>query len=198
MSLEIPETVRLPWERLGVHSTQFFHSSTLHGADHVNRVIVHCFRLCRAMAYEGIAPECWAAAYLHDLARRHDGVCTEHGRWAVEILLPSYKCFFLEAGVRRLDVVCEAVVLHATDLENPDNQVCNVLKDADALDRCRWGDLDVGRLRLAPSAGMIPFAERLFRQTQGASDWMPVWHASLALLQLAQPPSAELSFIQSI
>ena len=172
------ENIKLPLAQLGVRSNQFVHDSALHGASHVNRVIVHALQLCEVMGYEDITPECWAAAYLHDLARRHDGVCYEHGRWAVGEKLPLYEGFFGEAGVKNFDALTEAVTFHSMKRENRENRVCNILKDADALDRCRRGDLDPSYLRLEPTLSMIADAERLFYQTESETDWMVIWRAS--------------------
>ena len=51
----------------------FHHVSTLHGQAHVARVLVHGFRLIEATGWKEEAPRLWAAIYLHDIARTHDG-----------------------------------------------------------------------------------------------------------------------------
>ena len=43
-----------------------------------------------------------------------------------------------------------------------------LLKDADGLDRVRLGDLDIRYLRHPQSVAMVPFAQRLFEETDDA------------------------------
>ena len=57
----------------------FWHPSTLHGQAHVTRVMVHAIRLIDATGQQHLGPQLWAAVFLHDLARPHDGVCHRHG-----------------------------------------------------------------------------------------------------------------------
>jgi len=51
----------------------YLHKSYLHGQDHVARVMVHALRLVDATDAGEEAARLWAAVYLHDIARRHDG-----------------------------------------------------------------------------------------------------------------------------
>jgi len=76
----VPDGERVPLPSL------FLHRSHLHGQAHVARVVVHGLRLVQATDCPEEAPRLWAAAYLHDIARRHDGGCRRHGRDAWERL----------------------------------------------------------------------------------------------------------------
>ena len=71
--------IRLPLASLVPTPELFTHASTLHGQAHVSRVMVHAFRLLDATGWEEEAPRLWAAVYLHDIARTHDGRCLRHG-----------------------------------------------------------------------------------------------------------------------
>ena len=83
----------------------FVHPSYLHGQAHVARVMVHALRLIDATGAASEAPRLWAAVYLHDIARRHDGGCRRHGAdaWARLASLPDVQARFLRAGVRSED-----------------------------------------------------------------------------------------------
>jgi hypothetical protein len=174
-----PSSINLPLEALGVGDHQFTHPSKIHGAGHVNRVIYYALALARSMGYNDILPEVWAAAYLHDLARRHDGVCPYHGAWAIDEHLFKYWPTFIEAGVQDIEAVKQAVIVHSLPEERPGNRVCQVLKDADALDRVRLGDLDPRYFRLERTPVFMQFAERLFRETHDQTDWMTIWNKAV-------------------
>jgi Predicted HD superfamily hydrolase len=169
----------IPLDRLGVCKEQFSHASEVHGPGHVNRVIFQALQIGKMHGYDAFLPEIWAAAYIHDLSRRSDGVDPQHGALAVLEQLPKYQDLFLRVGVQpeRLPMIAEAVRIHATREENPENPVANVLKDADALDRVRIGDLDASQLRLEYSPLLIPQAEKLFELTADHPNWMAVWAA---------------------
>lgn len=173
----------IPLEDIGVKDDQFRHPSDLHGAAHVNRVIFHAIQITVLQGLTAYLPEIWAAAYLHDLSRRHDGICHLHGQWAVEEQMPRYVDFFLQGGINpeKLSLIEDAVRTHCQDIELPENPVAVVLKDADALDRVRLGDLDAGRLRLKHTPTLIPKAEELMELTNNSADWLKVWHMGNAI-----------------
>lgn len=172
-------------EDVGVRDEQFKHPSDLHGAAHVNRVIFHAIQIARLHSMTAYLPEIWAAAYLHDLSRRHDGICRDHGQWAVEEQMPVYVDFFLRGGVQsvRLALIEEAVRIHCQEIEVPENPVAVVLKDADALDRVRLGDLNPKRLRLKHTPALISKAEDLLEITDNTSDWLMIWKTGNAIYQ---------------
>lgn len=157
------------------HPKDFRHPSDVHGQAHVARVMVHAMRLIEATGWEHERARLWAAVYLHDLERTHDGVCRVHGaravkRWQASVELTE---FIRGGGVRPEDesAIARAVTLHCRndsempDRDDPDWPLAALLKDADGLDRVRLGDLDVRYLRLPPSAAMAPFAEALHDET---------------------------------
>lgn len=153
----------------------FVHNSELHGQTHVGRVMVHAFRLLQATGAERDAPRLWAAVYLHDIARTHDGRCYLHGERAVKRLesLPHVKALFARGGVTPGDYpAIEAAVFHhclPDELadDHPHHRLTALLKDADGLDRVRLGDLNPEKLRHQVSVTMVPYAQELFEQTDG-------------------------------
>ena len=167
--------IPLPLSDLVPLSSLFTHKSTLHGQSHVARVMVHAFRLIAATGWIAEAPRLWAAVYLHDLARTHDGECHRHGGDAMKKFdrLPHLREFFGQGGVRDDDypVIHTAVVHHCLphelDVDHPHWRLTSLLKDADGLDRVRLGDLDPRYFRNAQTREMVAFAEALFRQTDG-------------------------------
>ena len=150
----------------------FWHRSTLHGQAHVARVLVHAFRLIAAIGCVEEAPRLWAAVYLHDLARRHDGRSRGHGAdgWARLADLPDVQALLARGGVRPDDhpAIEVAVTRHSKDEPMPGEaywRLAALLKDADGLDRVRLYDLNPKMLRHDEARLMVPFAEQLFEQT---------------------------------
>jgi len=184
----------LPLAELVPTPSLFTHASTIHGQAHVSRVMVHAFRLIAATGWSKHAPRLWAAVYLHDLARTHDGVCHRHGADAMKKFetLPHVRELFRRGGVTDDDyaAIRVAVVHHSVPKElergHPHWQLTSLLKDADALDRVRISDLDPGYLRNPEARAMVDFAERLFVATDriiptGDDHFEQLWPAALQL-----------------
>jgi hypothetical protein len=172
----------------------FWHASTLHGQAHVSRVMVHATRLIDATGQHALAPRLWAAVFLHDLARRHDGACSRHGGDAAARLRaePALQQRLTEAGLTRRDypAVEAAVTAHSAPNEmSRDNghwPLTALLKDADGLDRVRLGDLDSRYLRNPEARLMIDFAQELLDATDGVievgeSHFNELWVAAARL-----------------
>ena len=167
--------IDLPLAELVPAPLLFTHRSTLHGQTHVSRVMVHAFQLIEATGWTGEAPRLWAAVYLHDLARTHDGTCYRHGGDAMKKFetLPHVKELFARGGVKGDDypVIHTAVVQHSLpkelDRAHAHWRLTSLLKDADGLDRARLGDLDPTFLRNPEAPAMADFAQRLFDATDG-------------------------------
>ena len=174
MAMTLP-SIGVPLGDLAPPPSLFTHASTLHGQSHVARVMVHGFRLIAATGWTDEAPRLWAAVYLHDIARTHDGLCYRHGGDAMKKLetLPGVRALFARGGVRDDDypLIHTAVVHHSLpkelDREHPHWRLTSLLKDADGLDRVRLGDLDPRYLRNPEARGMIDFAESLYAETNG-------------------------------
>jgi hypothetical protein len=170
-----PPPIPLPLDSLVPEPSLFTHASTLHGQAHVARVMIHAFRLIAATGWTEEAPRLWAAVYLHDIARTHDGVCHRHGADAMTKLesLPATRALLARGGVSDQDyaMIRTAVVHHCLPRElertHPHWRLTALLKDADGLDRVRLGDLDLRYLRHPEARGMADFAESLFADTHG-------------------------------
>ena len=188
--------INLPLDHLIPPPSLFTHASTLHGQAHVARVMLHAFRLIEATGWMGEAPRLWAAVYLHDIARTHDGRCYVHGAGAVEKLetLPHLYELFDRGGVVHddYDAIRTAVIHHCKpeelDRAHPHWRLASLLKDADGLDRVRLGDLDPRFLRHPGSGRMIRFAERLFLETDpvlepGTEYFSRLWPEALRIEQ---------------
>jgi len=175
---------------MGVTEAQFKYTSPIHGPSHVNRVIYLAMMLCRQHGHGLVMPEVWAAAYLHDLARLDDEPDDMHGHRAVAEYLHQYEDLFIRAGVRDMQAVAFAVAYHCTPLEatpvgGKADLVLRILKDADALDRVRIGDLNPKMLRLEYSAGLIKRARALFAATTAIHDFEHVWKVGVFLFNPA-------------
>lgn len=177
-----PLSLTLP----GVKESDFAHYSHYHGAGHVNRVIV----LGQVLAHmihrepkERLLLSLWAATYTHDLARTHDGTCYMHGQWAAERRLPGlmetvFRPYHLEES---LEAIQNAVAWHSYREEppftHPNYGLIALLKDADALDRCRLGpdEFDPSYLRYPQTAKMIEMAEGLYHHGHQTEDIEGMW-----------------------
>jgi hypothetical protein len=190
--------ISLPLASLVPAVELFAHPSTFHGQAHVSRVMVHAFRLLEATGWPEEAPRLWAAVYLHDIARTHDGRCSRHGADAMKRLetLPQVRELFAQGGVQDSDyaLIHTAVVHHSLpkelDRDHPHWRLTSLLKDADGLDRVRLGDLDPGRLRNPQARDMIPFAQELFEETDGIvavgpAHFAELWPEATRLARLA-------------
>lgn len=152
----------------------FDHPSELHGIGHTYRVMALGMHLAERSGNASLTGAILAAAFVHDMARQHDGYCTEHGRWAAERKLPLFRDFFIQHGIpaEQLDRIHTAIAFHSlrTEMnkEDPAFTLTAILKDADALDRIRLGpeNLDPRYLRLPESRGMIGEAKKLYRTTR--------------------------------
>jgi len=188
--------VNLPFSQMVPLPEQFWHQSTLHGQAHVTRVMVHAARLVAATGRQDLAAQLWAAVYLHDLARTHDGVCYHHGADAAQRLRTETQLqqHLAAAGLTVDDypAIEAAVTAHSAPKEvsssHPHWPLIALLKDADGLDRVRLGDLDPRYLRNAESKTMVPFAQRLFDATNGVvaigpSHFEGIWQQAGAIAE---------------
>jgi HD superfamily phosphodiesterase len=151
--------------------------SNLHGLGHTYRVMYNCCCLGEALMLEKERDLAVCAAFIHDMARRHDGWCQLHGSWSAERKFPLFIQFFRKAGIdeKDFDTIRRAVKNHSEPFEydshDPDYLVTAILKDADALDRVRLGDgnLNPDYIRLRQTHGLIAFAYRLYEATRNIS-----------------------------
>ena len=173
--MQFTEEYNIHFNSFGLSESQFDHHSMLHGILHTYRVMLHCLRLGLITGYTAEARIAFFAAYIHDMARQHDGYCTAHGANAAKLKLPIYQKLFIENGAKEPEIITigRAVALHSTSIELPENDpdytIVSILKDADALDRIRLGanDLNPSFLRLKESHTCINSGVLLYEQTHG-------------------------------
>ena len=167
------ETYQINFSNFNLSAQQFDHPSLLHGVMHTYRVMLHVLRLGLATGHIAEAKNAFFAAYIHDMARRHDGFCTVHGADAANTKLPVYEPLFIKSGAKPADILSigKACTWHSVNKEleasDADWNTVALLKDADALDRIRLGDwgLNVSYLRFKETHKHINFARELFYQT---------------------------------
>lgn len=161
------------FSEFNLNERQFNHLSRLHGILHTYRVMIHVLRLGLASGKTAEARLAFFAAYIHDMARTHDGYCTRHGADSANTKLPLYRDLFIEngAGLSDLLIIGKTVTMHSLGTElnrdDPDWFTIALLKDADALDRIRLGedDLNPAYLRLPETHACIGYARNLFYKT---------------------------------
>ncbi len=171
------EPYKIDFGDFGLRESQFDHHSKLHGILHTYRVMIHTLKLGILTGDHHEATTAFFAAYIHDMARKHDGYCTQHGTDSAKNKLPDYIRLFKENGGTENEILTigKAVALHSTSTElprtDPDWLTVAILKDADALDRIRLGpgDLNPSYLRLKESHDCIRYGEELYGRTQGNS-----------------------------
>ena len=167
--------VRLPPDRIVPLPDVFWHASELHGQAHVTRVMIHAIRLVEATGQQEHGARLWAAVFLHDIARTHDGICHRHGSDAARRLRTEQPLQqrLAEAGLIEADypAIEAAVTAHSAPKEvrreHEHWPLIALLKDADALDRVRIDDLDSSYLRHPEARRMVSFAQALFDRTDG-------------------------------
>jgi hypothetical protein len=151
----------------------FDHHSHLHGINHTYRVMFHVLNIGCLAGLNDEIKLAFCAAFIHDMARRHDGYCLEHGVWATKSKFPLFRKLFIETGVNAegLRAIKLAVSNHSIRYEirkeHPFSTTVALLKDADALDRIRIGEnnLKPEYLRFPESHGLIDFAKELYYRT---------------------------------
>lgn len=178
-----------------LNSSQFDIDSRIHGVMHTYRVMCHVLKLGMATGKIPEARNAFFAAYIHDMARSHDGYCAEHGSEAAAGKLPLYAGLFIKNGATNSDLlVIEKVVSNHCEKEDlkktdPDWHTMALLKDADALDRIRLGEdnLKPEYLRIPETFRLIDFAKTLFYKTENIH-----LQDFAAILKVAQLTNQEL------
>lgn len=184
--------VDIDFRQFGLKKCYFDHDSILHGIKHTYRVMAHSLILGNLLGATQERNIAFCGAFIHDMARRNDGFCTEHGRWAVENKVSEFKMLFYATGLNDQDIsaLCVAVQNHSLHEELPADHPfylqTAILKDADALDRIRLGieNLDTRYLRFKISNKLVPFANDLFYSTDfiNVQGFFHVWSIATLIL----------------
>ncbi|MBW6492707.1 MAG: hypothetical protein K0B15_16100 [Lentimicrobium sp.] len=163
----------IAFEDFNLSESQFDHPSRLHGIMHTYRVMLHVLRLGRITGNISEARNAFFAAYIHDMARKHDGYCNKHGTDAANNKLLLYKDLFIANGATENDLLItgKATSMHSVAYELPKSDrdwlTVAILKDADALDRIRLGEGDLNKsyLRLTETESCIDYSRNLYFKT---------------------------------
>ena len=188
---------------LKLREEYFDHHGNLHGIPHTYRVMTHCLVLGSILNFERETKLSLCGAFIHDMARRHDGRCYQHGQWASETKYPQFFSLFESIGVTESDSeeIRSAVTWHSlpdeVSLNNPFRKTAALLKDADVLDRTRLGegDLKMEQLRFPETIGLLEFGKSLYLKTTHSKpkifrDYLSLAAAILARLnpRIKNPP----------
>lgn len=165
----------------------FTNPNGLHGVKHARRVLLHCISLANAIGLDEIERGIlMLSACYHDIGRKHDEACLEHGAWSVEkvneeglemsyLISDGYSDIYKEhMEDEDIEVMNFLMTYHSrpdeeglraletiedTYLQERTKKLFLIFKDADALDRVRINDLDVTRLRTKEALMRVKFAE---------------------------------------
>jgi len=166
----LSEQINFSYRPFLLKESYFDHHSHLHGISHTYRVMYHVLNIGKMEGLNHEIKLAFCAAFIHDMARRHDGYCTEHGVWSSKSKLPVFRNLFVETGIEAdgLRAIKLAVSNHSIRYEirkdHPYYTTVALLKDADALDRIRIGEnnLKPQYLRYSESHNFIGFAKELY------------------------------------
>lgn len=150
--------------------TRPIHDS-IHGIGHIYRTMIACALLAERLHMPRAGLLAFCGAYIHDLGRKWDGVDDMHGADAVKYHFDRFNALWDRYGLTEDErkMVKDAVTQHSTTewmtTDDEGYDVMAILKDADALDRCRIGDLNPRWLRYQQSNALIEAIENLFENT---------------------------------
>lgn len=155
--------------------SMFFRSSlhSIHGIDHIYRTMIACALIGQLTQKPRAALLAFCGAYIHDLARATDWIEDEHGANAALNYFDKFDALWekYELTPEERRHVKEAVRQHSikeiTQKGEEGYDVMAILKDADALDRCRIGDLDPAYLRYPQSKNLVRYIEDIYSRTSG-------------------------------
>ena len=139
-----------------------------HGIMHTRRVLR--LALAIADAYDLSADEAKLLALsccYHDIGRDNDCVDDEHGAKSAAKFLRLKLNEKHELNTNEVGIVLNLITMHSLNDnlfvgEERETLLFQILKDADALDRIRFGGLDIKYLRLVKSRKLIQLAQELY------------------------------------
>lgn len=150
--------------------------ATIHGIGHIYRTMIGCALLGELLQKPREALLAFCGAFIHDLARETDGGEPRHGANAVQNHFDRFTYIWDKYQLTQdeREYVKQAVIQHSVRewmcCEDAGYDVMAILKDADALDRCRIGDLMPKRLRYQESRLLIETIERIYSKTYKVND----------------------------
>ncbi len=151
----------------------------IHGIGHLYRTMIACALIGQLTERPREALLAFCGAYIHDLGRTNDGVDPSHGANSVRLHFARYRALWAKYNLTQLEQewVKQAVVQHSSReyMQRGDAgyAVMAILKDADALDRCRIGDLNPDWLRFPESRRLVKAIAHLYCKNPRFNQDMP-------------------------
>lgn len=151
----------------------------IHGIGHLYRTMIACALIGQLTERPREALLAFCGAYIHDLGRTNDGVDHSHGANSVRLHFARYMPLWAKYNLTQLEQewVKQAVVQHSSreymHRGDAGYAVMAILKDADALDRCRIGDLNPDWLRFPESRRLVMAIAHLYCKNPRFNQDMP-------------------------
>ena len=150
--------------------------SAIHGIGHIYRTMIGCALIGTLIQKPRKALLALCGAYIHDLARKNDYIEPEHGENAVlnhfDLFGHIWDKYQLSDDEKQQ--IKQAVIQHSVHewMQKSDSgyDVMAILKDADALDRCRIADLSPNWLRYPQSKLLIKRIEEICSKSYYIND----------------------------
>jgi len=161
------ERLNIDFSKFTLTDDDFKIQSDIHDIGHVYRVMFNTILLGCELDDVLNTRISFCGALIHDLSRKHDGGCERHGYDSVVENFDKYKQLFMSVLKEHdLEGVSKSCWYHSMveeiDKNDKHYKPISILKDADALDRIRLGNLDPNYLRFKESHGLIDKSEKLF------------------------------------
>lgn len=153
--------------------------ASIHGIGHLYRTMIACALIGQLTERPREALLAFCGAYIHDLGRTNDGVDHSHGANSVRLHFARYMPLWAKYNLTQLEQewVKQAVVQHSSreymHRGDAGYAVMAILKDADALDRCRIGDLNPDWLRFPESRRLVKAIAHLYCKNPRFNQDMP-------------------------
>lgn len=168
------EKLNLNFKDFNLSDEQFDHESTVHGVNHVFRVMLYTLVIGRDMDDVETTRRAFMSAYIHDLARKNDDACLYHGPNSAKYKLPIYSKLFMKNGANEDDLNAIELAVHnhcqhfEIEKSNPYYKTVALLRDSDGLDLVRLDRvINPNILRLEESKKYIDKANKFFEETDG-------------------------------
>ena len=150
--------------------------SAIHGIGHIYRTMIGCALIGTLIQKPHKALLALCGAYIHDLARHNDYIEPEHGKNAVLTHFDLFGHIWdkYQLSEDEKQQIKQAVIQHSVHewMKEGDSgyDVMAILKDADALDRCRIADLSPHWLRYPQSKLLIKRIEDIYSKSYYIND----------------------------
>ena len=147
----------------------------MHGYSHLYRVMIASALIAHKINQPRLGLLAFFGAYIHDLGRQNDAADREHGANSVRMHLHSLQPLFDKYKITPEERQCiaDAATFHCARISRHISDdamtTLHILKDADALDRCRFRNrgarLDVNFLHFRESRSCITPLKYCFAST---------------------------------